>query len=61
MGLLLRFFGTSFLMLFTREPEVIETGMKRLGIMAFSYLLLRIDGQHHSGFTRSLDVLRFLR
>ncbi len=37
LGLFLRFFGTSFLMLFTREPEVIEAGLKRLGIMAFSY------------------------
>ena len=37
LGLILKFFGTQFLMLFTRESSVIECGLKRLNIMAFSY------------------------
>ncbi len=37
LSLILRFFGTQFLMLFTRESNVIESGLKRLNIMTFSY------------------------
>ena len=37
LGLLLVFFGRSFLGLFTNEAEVIEAGMKRLTIMGCSY------------------------
>ena len=37
MGVLLVIFGHSFLGLFTREPDVIAAGMKRLSIMGFSY------------------------
>ena len=37
MGICLVVFGKSFLGLFTREPEVIAAGMKRLTIMGLSY------------------------
>lgn len=37
MGILLQLFGRQFLMLFTTETEVIEAGLQRLRIMAFSY------------------------
>lgn len=37
MGLTLVFFGREFLMIFTKEPAVIEAGMHRLTIMGLSY------------------------
>lgn len=37
LGILLQLFGRQFLMLFTSEQEVIEAGLLRLRIMAFSY------------------------
>ena len=37
MGVTLVCFGETFLALFTREPAVIEAGMKRLTIMGLSY------------------------
>lgn len=39
LGLLAVAFGPSFLALFTKDPAVVEAGMKRLGIMGFSYCL----------------------
>lgn len=36
-GVLLFFCGRPFLMLFSRDADVIDAGMKRLSIMAFSY------------------------
>lgn len=36
-GLFLILFGRNFLMLFTTDPDVIDAGMLRLGIMSFSY------------------------
>ena len=36
-GVLLFFCGRPFLMLFSRDADVIDEGMKRLSIMAFSY------------------------
>ena len=38
-GLLLLFFGRSFLSLFANETEVIDAGMQRLRIMSFSYVV----------------------
>ena len=38
-GLLLLFFGRSFLGLFANETEVIDAGMQRLRIMSFSYVV----------------------
>ena len=38
-GFFLFFGGRQFLALFTTEPEVIDAGMKRLSIMAFSYCI----------------------
>ena len=37
LGLLLLAFGPQFLSLFTRDPAVVEAGMKRLAIMSVSY------------------------
>lgn len=37
LGALLIVFGDEFLYLFTKEPEVVEAGLTRLRIMAFSY------------------------
>ena len=37
LGLLLLAFGPQFLSLFTKDPAVVEAGMKRLTIMGFSY------------------------
>ena len=39
MGVLLLVFGRKFLSIFTFEPEIIDLGMQRLEIMAFSYCL----------------------
>lgn len=39
MGGALFFFGPTFLSLFTTEPSVISAGMKRVGVMAFSYCI----------------------
>lgn len=39
LGTVLYFFGECFLSIFTKEAEVIETGMWRLKIMAFSYFV----------------------
>lgn len=38
-GVTLEIFGTQFLSLFTTEQAVIDAGMKRLGIMGFSYCI----------------------
>lgn len=38
-GLLLLFFGRSFLGLFANETAVIDAGMQRLRIMSFSYVV----------------------
>ena len=37
LGGALLLWGREFLLLFTNEPEVIDAGMQRLGIMGFSY------------------------
>ena len=39
LGILLLLFGRNFLAIFTSEPHIIELGMERLTIMAFSYCL----------------------
>lgn len=39
LGVLLEVFGTQFLSIFTTEQAVIDAGMKRLGIMGFSYCI----------------------
>lgn len=39
LGVLLLVFGRKFLSIFTFEPEIIDLGMQRLEIMAFSYCL----------------------
>ena len=39
MGLFMVFFGETFLALFTNEPDVVATGMQRLRIMGFSYVI----------------------
>ena len=39
MGLFMVFFGETFLALFTNEPDVVMTGMQRLRIMGFSYVV----------------------
>ena len=38
-GVTLEIFGTQFLSLFTTEQAVVDAGMKRLGIMGFSYCI----------------------
>lgn len=39
LGALLFFFGRQFLALFTTEPDVVDAGMKRIAVMAFSYCI----------------------
>ena len=38
-GVMLEIFGTQFLSIFTTEQAVVDAGMKRLGIMGFSYCI----------------------
>ena len=53
LGSALFFFGRTFLALFTTESAVIDAGMKRVAVMAFCLLHLRLHGLHHCRLPRA--------
>ena len=53
LGLLLFIFGHQFLSLFATDAAVIDAGMQRIKIMAFSYCVFVFYGLHDRGFARN--------